>query len=201
MVGGEEKVLERVRPLLETEGSRIRLVGPAGAGAATKLANQLMMLSALAGAHEALELAAAHGVSEESVLDVVSLVHGRVLGDTQLGLLRPDVRRLRRGGHAAKKDRPWSKDLFEVVQAARAADIRVPVACAAVPGPLRSGGRARGAHGRRRGRCPVSVEGKDRESVGRIRQNRRPTPAYGPPACRWPAGTSPRRRRGTGASG
>ena len=72
MIGGDEKVIERVRPLLETEGSRIRHVGPAGAGAATKLANQLMMLSALAGAHEALDLAAAHGVSEASVLDVVS---------------------------------------------------------------------------------------------------------------------------------
>ena len=30
------------------------------------------------------------------------LVHGRVLGDAQLGLLRPDVRRLRRRGHVAR---------------------------------------------------------------------------------------------------
>src|SRR3954467_4977136 len=52
MVGGNEAVLERVRPLLEAEGSRILHVGQAGAGAATKLANQLMMLSPLAAAHE-----------------------------------------------------------------------------------------------------------------------------------------------------
>jgi 3-hydroxyisobutyrate dehydrogenase-like beta-hydroxyacid dehydrogenase len=127
MVGGEEKVLERVRPLLETEGSRIRLVGPAGAGAATKLANQLMMLSALAGAHEALELASAHGVSEESVLDVVASCTGDSWVTRNWDFFDRTTVAYDAGG-TSRKDRPWSKDLFEVVQAARAADVRVPVA-------------------------------------------------------------------------
>ena len=127
MVGGDEKVLERVRPLLETEGSLIRLVGPAGAGAATKLANQLMMLSALAGAHEALELAAAHGVSEESVLDVVASCTGESWVARNWGFFDRTSAAYDAGG-TSPKDRPWSKDLFEVVQAARAADVRVPVA-------------------------------------------------------------------------
>jgi 3-hydroxyisobutyrate dehydrogenase len=127
MVGGEEDVLERVRLLLEAEGSRIRHVGPAGAGAATKLANQLMMLSALAGAHEALELAAAHGVSEESVLDVVSSCTGDSWVTRNWDFFDRTSAAYDAGG-TAKKDRPWSKDLFEVLQAARAADIRVPVA-------------------------------------------------------------------------
>ena len=119
--GGEEKVLERVRPLLETEGSRIRHVGPAGAGAATKLANQLMMLSALAGAHEALELASAHGVSEESVLDVVESCTGESWVTRNWDFFDRTSAAYDAGG-TLPKDRPWSKDLFEVVQAARAAD-------------------------------------------------------------------------------
>jgi|1185.fasta_scaffold70622_2 3-hydroxyisobutyrate dehydrogenase len=127
IVGGDEKVLERVRPLLETEGSRIRHVGPAGAGAATKLANQLMMLAGLAGAHEALELAAAHGVSEESVLDVVESCTGDSWVTRNWDFFDRTSAAYDAGG-TARKDRPWSKDLFEVVQAARAADVRAPVA-------------------------------------------------------------------------
>jgi len=127
MVGGDEKVLERVRLLLEAEGSRIRHVVPAGAGAATKLANQLMMLSALAGAHEALEFAAAHGVSEDSVLDVVASCTGESWVTRNWDFFDRTSVAYDAGG-TAPKDRPWSKDLFEVVQAARAADVRVPVA-------------------------------------------------------------------------
>ena len=127
MVGGEEKVLERVRLMLETEGSRILHVGPAGAGAATKLANQLMMLSGLAGVHEALELAAAHGVPEESVLDVVASCTGESWVTRNWDFFDRTSAAYDAGG-TPRKDRPWSKDLFEVVQAARAADVRVPVA-------------------------------------------------------------------------
>jgi 3-hydroxyisobutyrate dehydrogenase-like beta-hydroxyacid dehydrogenase len=127
IVGGDEKVIERVRAVLETEGSRIRHVGAAGAGAATKLANQLMMLSALAGAHEALDLAAAHGVSEASVLDVVSSCTGESWVTRNWDFFDRTSAAYDAGG-TPKKDRPWSKDLFEVVQAARVADVRVPVA-------------------------------------------------------------------------
>jgi 3-hydroxyisobutyrate dehydrogenase len=127
MIGGDEDVLDRVRPVLEAEGSRIRRVGPAGAGAATKLANQLMMLSALAGAHEALELAAAHGVCEESVLDVVSSCTGESWVTRNWDFFDRTSAAYDAGG-TSRRDRPWSKDLFEVVEAARAADVRVPVA-------------------------------------------------------------------------
>jgi 3-hydroxyisobutyrate dehydrogenase len=127
MVGGDESVLERVRLVLEAEGSRILHVGPAGAGAATKLANQLMMLSALAGVHEALELAAAHDVSEESVLDVVASCTGESWVTRNWDFFDRTSAAYDAGG-TPPKDRPWSKDLFEVVQAARAADVRVPVA-------------------------------------------------------------------------
>lgn len=127
MVGGDAEVLERVRPVLDSEGSQVLLVGPAGAGAATKLANQLMMLSALAGAHEALDLAAAHGVAAEKVFEVV----GSSTGDSWVARNWGFFDRTAAAYDAAgtpPRERPWSKDLFEVVEAARAVDLRVPVA-------------------------------------------------------------------------
>ena len=88
MVGGEAGCVERARPVLEAVGSDVRHVGPSGAGAAVKLANQLMMFSALAGAYEALEFARAYDVEEQTVLDAVRHEHRRLVGGAQLGLLR-----------------------------------------------------------------------------------------------------------------
>ena len=127
MVGGDEAVLEEVRPLLDTEGSQVLLVGAPGAGAATKLANQLMMLSALAGVHEALELAAAHGVAEEAVFEVTASSTGDSWVARNWGFFDTTAAAYDEGG-TPKSERPWSKDLFEVVAAARAVDVRVPVA-------------------------------------------------------------------------
>ena len=127
MVGGDADVIERVRPVLDAVGSRVVRVGPPGAGAATKLANQLMMLSALAGAQEALELAAAHGVDEEKVLEVVTSCTGDSWVARNWDFFDRTSAAYDAGGTPVR-DRPWSKDLFEVVQAARAVEVRVPVA-------------------------------------------------------------------------
>lgn len=127
MVGGDDDVLERVRPVLEAEGSQVVQVGPPGAGAATKLANQLMMLSALAGVHEALDLAAAHGVAEEKVFEIVASSTGGSWVSSNWGFFDRTAAAYDEGG-TPPSERPWSKDLFEVVAAARAVDVRVPVA-------------------------------------------------------------------------
>lgn len=127
MVGGDAEVLDRVRPLLDSEASQVLLVGPAGAGAATKLANQLMMLSALAGAHEALDLAAAHGVAAEKVFEVTASSTGDSWVSRNWDFFDRTAAAYDAAG-TAPSERPWSKDLFEVVAAARAVDLRVPVA-------------------------------------------------------------------------
>jgi 3-hydroxyisobutyrate dehydrogenase len=127
MVGGSESVLADARPLLDTLGSEILTVGAPGAGAATKLANQLMMLSALAGVHEALDLAAAHGVSEKRVLAAVASSTGDSWVTRNWGFFDRIAAAYDEGG-TPPRERPWSKDLFEVVAAARAVDVRVPVA-------------------------------------------------------------------------
>ncbi len=127
MAGGEAEVFERARPVLAAVGSQVRHVGPPGAGSAAKLANQLMMFAALAGAHEALDLAAAYGVAEPDVLAAVS----GGLGDSWVvrnwGFFDEVAEAYDESGTPVS-ERPWSKDLWEVTAAARAAGVAVPVA-------------------------------------------------------------------------
>ncbi len=127
MVGGEGGVLERVRPLLDSVGSEVLHVGPAGAGEATKLANQLMMFAALAGTHEALDLAARYGVEEQAVLSAAATSTGDSWVARHWGFFDRVAAAYDEGGTPVR-ERPWSKDLWEVVAAARTADVQVPVA-------------------------------------------------------------------------
>ena len=127
MVGGEEAVVARARPVLDAVGQDVRHLGPSGAGAAAKLANQLMMLSALAGAYEALELAAAYGVDAQAVIDTVATGTGDSWVARNWGFF-DDVARAYDEGGTPVRERPWSKDLWDVVAAAREADVDVPVA-------------------------------------------------------------------------
>jgi hypothetical protein len=108
MVGGEEAVLERARPVLEAVGSDVRHVGPSGAGSAVKLANQLMMLSALAGAHEALDLARAYDVDERVVLDAVATSTGDSWVARNWGFF-DDVARAYDEGGTPVRERPGAR--------------------------------------------------------------------------------------------
>lgn len=127
MVGGEPDALRHARPLLDTLGSEVLHVGPAGAGAATKLANQLMMFAALAGTHEALDLAARYGVDESAVLAAVHSSTGDSWVARNWGFFDRVAAAYDEGGTPVR-DRPWSKDLWEVCAAARDVDARVPLA-------------------------------------------------------------------------
>src|SRR5215475_2491253 len=71
MVGGEAALLDRCRPLLETMGTRIMHVGPAGQGKVVKIVNQMM-----AGVHllligEAFALGAKCGADPRTLLEVI----------------------------------------------------------------------------------------------------------------------------------
>jgi 3-hydroxyisobutyrate dehydrogenase-like beta-hydroxyacid dehydrogenase len=127
MVGGDAAVLARARRVLDAVGGDVRHVGPSGAGSAVKLANQLMMLSALAGAYEALDLARAYDVDERVVLDAVATSTGDSWVARNWGFFDEVARAYDEGGTPVR-ERPWSKDLWDVVAAARAADVAVPVA-------------------------------------------------------------------------
>jgi 3-hydroxyisobutyrate dehydrogenase len=128
MVGGDAELVARARPLLDAVGSDVRHVGPPGAGAAVKLANQLMLFSALAGAYEALDFARAYDVEERVVLDAVSTSTGDSWAARNWGFFEDVARAYDEAGGTPVKYRPWGKDLYDVVLAAREVDVEVPVA-------------------------------------------------------------------------
>jgi 3-hydroxyisobutyrate dehydrogenase-like beta-hydroxyacid dehydrogenase len=71
MVGGEKEVLERARPVLETLGRRIFLLGPTGAGQTVKLAMNLILALQVDALAEALALVATEGVPGERLIEVL----------------------------------------------------------------------------------------------------------------------------------
>jgi 3-hydroxyisobutyrate dehydrogenase len=127
MAGGDAAALERVRPLLDAVGDPVLHLGPAGAGAAAKLANQLTMFANLAGVYEAIDFAAAHGVATDALLTALRTSLGDSWIARNLDFWDRTAAAYDRNGTPVA-DRPWSKDLAEVVLAARAAEVPVPLA-------------------------------------------------------------------------
>jgi 3-hydroxyisobutyrate dehydrogenase len=54
MAGGEARAIERIRPVLDAIGSKLFVLGPVGAGSAAKIANNLVAMTSLVTALEAL---------------------------------------------------------------------------------------------------------------------------------------------------
>jgi 3-hydroxyisobutyrate dehydrogenase-like beta-hydroxyacid dehydrogenase len=127
MAGGEAATLGRLRPMLDTVGDPVLHVGPVGAGAAAKLANQLTMFANLAGVYEAIDFAKAHGVAADALLTALetSLGDSWIARNLDFWVRTAEAYDRNRTPVSA---RPWSKDLAEVVQAAQAADVPVPLA-------------------------------------------------------------------------
>ncbi len=77
MVGGDEVLLERVRPVLEHLGSRIVHCGGIGAGDALKAVNNALLAMHLWGTAEGLVALEKAGVRAEVALDVINASSGR----------------------------------------------------------------------------------------------------------------------------
>lgn len=127
MAGADANALERADAYLQSVASDIVHVGPPGAGSAAKLANQLMMFAALAGTHEALDLAHAYGVATDDVLTVARTSTGDSWVARTWGFF-DEVAAAYDAAGTPVSYRPWSKDLWDVVAAARAGDVRMPLA-------------------------------------------------------------------------
>jgi 3-hydroxyisobutyrate dehydrogenase-like beta-hydroxyacid dehydrogenase len=76
MVGGEDDVVERCRPVFETYGDPVVHLGELGSGQTTKLLNNLLFTANLGTAATALSLGKALGVSPERLTEVVSRSSG-----------------------------------------------------------------------------------------------------------------------------
>ncbi|MGH8282706.1 MAG: NAD(P)-dependent oxidoreductase [Gammaproteobacteria bacterium] len=71
MCGGNEKAFQRAQPILGALGKRVVLMGPVGAGQATKAVNQIAVAGIAQAVTEALAFAEAEGLPLDQVIDVV----------------------------------------------------------------------------------------------------------------------------------
>jgi 3-hydroxyisobutyrate dehydrogenase len=126
-LGGDERVVAPLRPLLDSVGSTVRHLGPVGAGSAAKLGNQLVMFAALAGLDEALQLADSYGVSKGPFLDAISTGTADTWVGRNWGFFDRTARDYDAAG-VALEDRPWWKDLREVLDASRGTGLKLPFA-------------------------------------------------------------------------
>jgi 3-hydroxyisobutyrate dehydrogenase-like beta-hydroxyacid dehydrogenase len=72
MVGGEEQAFARAEPVIRAYTHQVRLMGPAGAGQLTKMANQIAIAGLVQGLAEALNFAVKAGLDPAAVVDVLS---------------------------------------------------------------------------------------------------------------------------------
>lgn len=71
MIGGDEAVVEKVRPVFKALGKSIMVVGGNGSGSVAKLANQIMVNLNIAAVAEALVLATKAGADPKKVFEAV----------------------------------------------------------------------------------------------------------------------------------
>ena len=72
MVGGEQAEFDRCRDVIDAYARAVTLLGPAGSGQLTKMANQICIAGVVQGLAEALNLAQRSGLDAGLVLDVIS---------------------------------------------------------------------------------------------------------------------------------
>lgn len=72
MVGGDAATFARCEPVMKAYGRAVTLMGPAGAGQLTKMANQICIAGTVQGLSEALAFAMKAGLDGKRVVDVIS---------------------------------------------------------------------------------------------------------------------------------
>lgn len=77
MFGGDEDVLEQLRPALDAVSNKIVYMGNVGSGQLTKLVNQLLFNICCAGVAEVLPMAVKLGLDPEKVTEVITTGTGR----------------------------------------------------------------------------------------------------------------------------
>ena len=72
MVGGDDDVFERARPVMESYAKAITLIGPAGSGQLAKMVNQICIAGLLQGLSEGLHFAKRADLDIEKVISAIS---------------------------------------------------------------------------------------------------------------------------------
>jgi 3-hydroxyisobutyrate dehydrogenase len=123
MIGGDEGVLERVRPVLSVLGSSLTRVGDVGAGQICKAVNQVIIAGTYAAVAEGLTLAMGAGIDAEAALQAVS---GGAAGSWGLTHRGPNM--LRGAYPLGFRARLFRKDLGIALDAARERGVPLPLA-------------------------------------------------------------------------
>lgn len=126
-VGGDEQAIAGADRILTELGDQRFVLGGVGTASAAKLAHQLILFASLAGVHEALRLTGAYGVADAAVLEAVNTGLADTWAGRNWGFFDRLTTEYERAG-VPRSERPYQKDLLEVVDAARSADIDVPLA-------------------------------------------------------------------------
>ena len=72
MVGGEDDVFARVRPVMECYAKAITLIGPVGSGQLAKMVNQICIAGVVQGLSEGLHFAKRAGLDTELIIQAIS---------------------------------------------------------------------------------------------------------------------------------
>jgi 3-hydroxyisobutyrate dehydrogenase-like beta-hydroxyacid dehydrogenase len=80
MCGGEPAVFQAARPVLETFGKDIALLGPLGAGQRAKIINNALLAANIAMAHAALDAGMAMGLDRAALAQTIRSSSGYSLG-------------------------------------------------------------------------------------------------------------------------
>jgi 2-hydroxy-3-oxopropionate reductase len=126
MAGGDEAVLERVRPIIACYGQTIVHIGPSGAGQVAKACNQICTIVNTLGAAEAMLLAERAGLDPTKVKDVLMSGFG---ASRMLEMQAPKM--IARNFEGKVESRLHHKDIHIVLDMARALGIELPASAAA----------------------------------------------------------------------
>ncbi len=122
MIGGDEDVLERARPVLSVLGTTLTRVGEAGAGQLCKAVNQVVIAGTYAAVAEGLALAMRSGIDAEAALQALS---GGAAGSWGLTNRGPNM--LRGSYPLGFRTRLHRKDLGIALDAARERGVPLPL--------------------------------------------------------------------------
>ena len=135
LVGGDERVLARCRPLFDVLGTEIHHVGPLGSALVVKIVNNVMSMGNVAVAAEAMVLGVKAGMDPQRLFDILSTSGGRshhflkrfpkiLEGDFapsfSIGLSRKDVALALTMASSLELPMPVAAAVLQVYEAARA---------------------------------------------------------------------------------
>ena len=126
MVGGDTNAVEACQPVFEVLGERTYHVGALGQGLAAKLCNNLMLLANMQTLEEALRLAGAAGIAEETMVEIASTSTGDSWAVRNVFAMREMMERHPQGVAGARQI--GVKDLSLAASMARELELDAPIA-------------------------------------------------------------------------